>query len=96
VRDCLRPGGALLLRIGDAGAGLPFRIGDGVDRLVTRVRGHRAAPTHCRALPAWMVVLAGLGFDVEALPMSRGTPFANVLLAARLPSLNSSDVEAVA
>lgn len=83
VRAALVPGGALLLRIGDMRQRRGFRISQWVDRLVTRVRGHRVPPTWCRALPEWQATLAALGFTVEARPMSHGTPFANVLLVAR-------------
>jgi hypothetical protein len=33
----------------------------------------------------WRSALQALDFSVQAEPMSRGTPFANVLLAARTP-----------
>ena len=85
VKAALRPGGTLLLRVGDAAAGLPFRISNWVDAVVTFVRGHRLARLHCRPLSAWQQLLSGLGFAVEALPMHAGTPFANVLLIARVP-----------
>ncbi|MEY2688638.1 MAG: hypothetical protein RL375_2836 [Pseudomonadota bacterium] len=82
-----RPGpGKLLLRVGDQQARLGFAISQWVDRVVTRVRGHRAAPTHGRPLTAWIERLRELGFDVTPRPMSAGTPFANVLLVASLPA----------
>ena len=85
VRDALRASrGTLLVRVGDAAAGLPFHISLGVDRTVTFIRGHRLPRMHCRPLAAWTTTLQSLGFAVEAIPMSAGTPFANVLLAARL------------
>ena len=85
VRDALRPSrGSLLLRIGDASAGLPFKTSLWVDRTVTFIRGHRLPKMHCRPLAEWKTTLLSLGFTVEAIPMSAGTPFANVLLAARL------------
>jgi SAM-dependent methyltransferase len=83
VRDALVPGGRLLLRVGDAGSRRGFVVSQWVDQLVTRVRGHVAPPTHGRPLSAWAAQLQTLGFDVEARPMSQGTPFANVLLVAR-------------
>lgn len=83
VRDALAPGGILLLRVGDAAAGLPFRISNWVDFLVTTLRGHRLSRLHCRPLAEWQRVLASLGFTVQAQPMSEGTPFANVLLVAQ-------------
>ena len=85
VRQSLAPGGVLLLRVGDAAAGLPFAISNWVDHAVTRLRGHRLGTLYCRPLAAWKTALQKLGFVVEALAMSQGTPFANVLLVARLP-----------
>lgn len=84
VRDALSAGGVLLLRVGDAAAGLPFRVSQGVDRVVTFVRGHRLGQLYCRPLREWIDVLTEFGFAVEALPMSQGTPFANVLLVGRV------------
>jgi len=84
VRHALSPGGVLLLRVGDAAAGLPFRVSQGVDRVVTFVRGHRLAQLYCRPLREWIDVLTAIGFEVQALPMSEGTPFANVLLVGRV------------
>lgn len=85
VRDALAGGGVLLLRVGDADAGLPFRLSNWVDWTVALARGHGATRFHCRSVAQWRQALTALGFDVQAEPMSRGTPFANVLLAARLP-----------
>jgi SAM-dependent methyltransferase len=82
VRDALSPQGVLLLRVGDAAAGLPFRISNWVDFVVTTLRGHRLTRLHCRPLEEWKRALASLGFTVQAQPMSEGTPFANVMLVA--------------
>ena len=82
VHAALRPGGRLLLRVGDASARRGFAISQWVDRVVTMVRGHRVPPTYGRTLAEWQAVLRRLGFDVQPVPMSRGTPFANVLLVA--------------
>ena len=76
--------GRLLLRVGDAGRVQRYRISQWVDRVVTGVRGHRAPPTWGRPLAEWVALLQGLGFAVRSLPMSQGTPFANVLLVADL------------
>lgn len=84
VRAALAPNGTLLLRVGDAGAGLPFTISLWVDKVVTFARGHRNARLHCRTLPQWREALTRLGFAVTTLPMHHGTPFANVLLIAKL------------
>jgi SAM-dependent methyltransferase len=84
VRLALPHGGTLLLRIGDAAARRGFAISQWVDRVVTFVRGHRVMPQFCRALHEWTTQLESLGFAVRSQPMSQGTPFANVLLVARV------------
>ena len=84
VRAALAPRGRLLLRVGDASSWCGFAISQCVDRTVTRIRGHRVAPTWGRPLTDWMALLERLGFAVNSVPMSRGTPFANVLLVAEL------------
>ena len=91
VRDALRRGapgrvpavpGRLLLRVGDAASRRGFAISQWVDRTVTRIRGHKVSPTWGRTLDEWIAVLQRLGFAVQPIPMSEGTPFANVLLVA--------------
>ena len=74
----------LLLRVGDAASTRGFAISQWVDRVVTTVRGHSVPPTWGRPLAAWVTQLQGLGFEVSSVPMSQGTPFANVLLVADL------------
>ena len=86
VRRSLVPGGVLLLRVGDAAAGLPFSISKWVDHTVTTLRGHRLGRLHCRTLAQWQSALQKLGFLVDTQAMSQGTPFANVLLIAKLPA----------
>ena len=83
VRTALSPSGVLLLRIGDAGGGLPFRISNWVDQAVSFVRGHGLLRLHCRSLRDWIALLERLGFRTDAIPTSANTPFANVLLVAR-------------
>jgi SAM-dependent methyltransferase len=82
VHAALRPGGRLLLRIGDQDSKGGFAASQWVDRIVTNIRGHRAPPTWGRPLDAWLKTLRALGFVVRAVPKSEGTPFANVLLVA--------------
>jgi SAM-dependent methyltransferase len=84
VQAALQPRGRLLLRVGDMDDARGFRVSQWVDIAVTWVRGHRAAPTWGRSVAQWSAALQGLGFSVRALPMSAGTPFANVLLVADL------------
>lgn len=82
VHQALGARGRLLLRVGDMDARRGFAASQWVDRVVTMVRGHRVPPTWGRPLPAWKRLLTDTGFAVQALPMSEGTPFANVLLVA--------------
>lgn len=87
VHAALSPGGRLLLRVGNAADRQRFAVSQWVDRVVTRVRGHRVPAVYGRTLAEWTSLLQGLGFAVEARPMSRGTPFANVLLVCRREAL---------
>jgi SAM-dependent methyltransferase len=82
VRAALPLDGLLLLRVGDAGSGLRFRYTQWVDLVVMLARGHSLVTLHCRKIEQWRALLQECGFDLEAMPMSRGTPFANVLLLA--------------
>ena len=94
VCEALTPrGGLLLLRIGDAAAGWRFHVTRLVDVVMTSIRGARWQRLHCRPLASWLAHLDALGFEVTAVPMSRGTLFANVLLIARLPAARSAAVD---
>jgi hypothetical protein len=84
IRDALSPRGVLVLRVGDAAGGWPFRFSVWVDHVVTFARGHRNSRLHCRPLAHWTATLGELGFSVRSLPMNQGTPFANILLVAQL------------
>jgi len=82
VHRALVPGGRLLLRVGDASQRSAFRFTQAVDRVVTLLRSRRFAPMCVRPLTEWMALLQRLGFAVQSVPMSQGTPFANVMLVA--------------
>jgi SAM-dependent methyltransferase len=83
VRLALSSEGRLLLRVGNAAAGLPFLWSNWVDAIVAMVRRQRWVRLYCRPLSQWLTDLTRLGFHVESLPMHQGTPYANVLLVAR-------------
>ena len=83
VHAALGPAGRLLLRVGDAAQHRGFAVSQWVDRIVTFVRGHRVPPTFGRTLAQWLETLARAGFTATPVPMSQGTPFANVLLLAQ-------------
>lgn len=82
VRAALDASGLLLLRIGDRAGGLRFRVSRWVDRAALLARGHGLPTLHCRSVAQWCSLLQECGFQSEAVPMSQGTPFANVLLIA--------------
>ena len=84
VRAALPPNGLFLTRVGDAGAGLRFRLSTWIDRTVAFFRGNGPPRLHCRSLPDWIRALEALGFRVETAPMNGDLPFANVMLVARL------------
>ena len=84
VRAALGTDGRLLLRIGNAAGGWPFRISNWVDFMAATARGHRLGKLHCRTLDQWKIALETLGFAVTSVPMSQGTPFANVLLVGKI------------
>jgi SAM-dependent methyltransferase len=84
VRSALPVGGRLLMRVGDAASKRNFIASQWCDKLVTFVRGHRVTPRFGRRLSEWISHLESLGFEVRSQPMSKGTPFANVLLVAQV------------
>ncbi len=83
IRAALPTGGTFITRIGDAAGGLPFYYSNWVDRTVFFLRGHRVNRIYCRALNEWQEVLQRNGFEVDPMPMHKGTPFCNVMLIAR-------------
>jgi cyclopropane fatty-acyl-phospholipid synthase-like methyltransferase len=80
VRAALEVGGRLLLRVGDAAGGLRFRYSQWVDQTIMLLRGHSWVRTHCRTVTEWLALLNETGFEARPVPMSEGTPFANVML----------------
>lgn len=85
IRAALEPGGLLVTRIGNAQGGWRFRVSQWVDLIMANAQGHRIRSMYCRPLAEWIRTLEARGFSVTAQPMSEGTPFANVLLVARVP-----------
>ena len=86
IRAALPARGLFVTRIGDAGAGLPYRLSNWVDHAVVFARGHRLPKLYGRRLGEWVGLLQALGFVVDSAPMSDGKPFANTLLVCRLPA----------
>ncbi len=83
IADALAPGGLFLMRVGDVTAGGVAVLTRIIDHLVTLARGAGLHRFHTRTVPQWIEALERRGFAVGAEPMSKGTPFANVLLVAR-------------
>ena len=79
----LEPGGLLLLREADADAGFAFQATKCSAWFDAAMRGRFGQQLRCRSAAHWSDALARRGFAVDAEPMSRGTPFANVLFVAR-------------
>ncbi len=79
----LEPGGLLLVRDADAGAGVAFRVTRWSVRLQEILQGRLRNRLHYRSALQWAGLLESHGFSVGMEPMSAGTPFANVLFVAR-------------
>jgi SAM-dependent methyltransferase len=79
----LEPGGLLLLREADAGAGFAFQVTQWGERFAGALRAEFGQQLHYRSAAHWLAELARCHCAVSAQPMSEGTPFANVLFVAR-------------
>jgi SAM-dependent methyltransferase len=84
IRAALPAGGVLITRVGNAGSGWRFRFSQFVDRCMALKQGHRLPRMWCRPVSEWVSALESRGFVVSTRPMSQGTPFANVMIAAHL------------
>ncbi len=83
AREALSGGGILLLRVGNAAGGVRFALGKWMDQMVLLVSGRGFRRLHCRSVVEWRDLLSSTGFESEPVPMSSGTPFANVLIIAK-------------
>ena len=81
--EALAPGGVLLLREADSDGGLPFQVTRWAEQAACAARGQWRQVLTYRPSADWLSLLNGLGLTAMALPMSRGTPFANTLFIAR-------------
>ncbi|HEY0510344.1 MAG TPA: DUF2062 domain-containing protein [Thermoanaerobaculia bacterium] len=79
----LHPGGILLLRDADAGAGWRFTATRLQERLSATFRRHWGQRFHYRSAADWRALLERSDLTVDVQPMGMGTPYANVLLAGR-------------
>jgi O-methyltransferase involved in polyketide biosynthesis len=85
VADTLEPGGLLLIRDADAAGGLRFLATRIQERTCALARRHWRQRFHYRSAEDWRGLLRGLGLEVDVAPMAEGTPYSNVLIAARRP-----------
>jgi SAM-dependent methyltransferase len=83
ARAALPAGGLLLLRVGNAAAGLRSSFSSALDGAVALARRGRWPRLTYRSLEDWQALLVRSGFTGRTLPMSAGTPFANVLFVAQ-------------
>ena len=84
IRAALDMGGLFVTRVGDASGRLRFALSQIVDFGISFAHGHRSGRLWCRPLADWVSALEARGFAVQAIPMSAGTPFANVMLVSRV------------
>jgi len=78
----LEPGGRLLVREADAAGGLRFRLTAFFERLALGSGVTRGEGLVFRPAAEIAAALEALGTSVRVLPMSEGTPLANVLFVA--------------
>jgi len=83
IAAALEPGGLLLIRDADAGAGWRFTATRAQERLCALARRHWRQSFHYRSQSEWMSLLEKNGLAPTAEPMARGTPYSNVLIAGR-------------
>ena len=82
----LRPGGALLIRDAESGAGFRSLLTRWSERLTVAVGRHRGEGVYLRPSEELQAVLTSQHLQVEGHPCREGTPFANVLFVARHPA----------
>jgi uncharacterized protein (DUF2062 family) len=79
MAEVLAPGGVILVREADAGAGWRFQAVRGGNRIKAIAFGHWRQTFHFRTASEWTACFERLGFDVARQETGDGTPFANVL-----------------
>lgn len=84
VVEALEPGGALLIREVDGGEGWRARVTRAAERVRALGRGEPGQRFHYRSAREWVAIVERLGCTADVRPMRAGTPFANVLITARV------------
>ena len=88
-RAALRPGGVLLIRDVDAGAGKSFFVNRLYERAMTGLGFTRADRLNFRTRGEWLQLLANAGFESACEPCSR-YPFADLLFVCKLPAVQAA------
>lgn len=83
IAAALEPGGILLIRDADAGAGWRFTATRIQERACALARRHWRQRFHYRSQAEWMSLLEKNGLTPTAEPMAQGTPYSNVLIGGR-------------
>ena len=84
MRAALRPGGTVLMRVGDVDAGWRFRLGLWIDQGTSFLHGNGLPRVCGRPRAGWAAELERLGFTVSVQQMNGRPPFANLLIEGRL------------
>jgi uncharacterized protein (DUF2062 family)/SAM-dependent methyltransferase len=79
VTLALRPGGVIVIREADAGAGWKFGVVRAGNRIKALAVGEWKQTFHFRSASEWMAVFDRLGLSADVRQMGQGTPFGNVL-----------------
>ncbi|RYU59643.1 methyltransferase domain-containing protein [Methylolobus aquaticus] len=80
----LNPGGLLVIREADAAAGWRFATTVAAERISAWRRCEWRQRYHYRSRTEWVNRLGELGLAVRTIPMSEGTPFANLLYCGEM------------
>ncbi len=80
IHAALRPGGRLILRVGDAGRTTRARISRLIDSLVLACRRQWLVTQHCRSRADWIGLLQQSGFKVQILADHEYGPFSTILM----------------
>lgn len=86
----LEPGGVILVREADAGAGWKFRAVQAGNTLKALAFGDWGRRFHFRTEEAWRQAFASAGFAVAVRGASQGTPFGNALFVLTRPRHESA------
>jgi SAM-dependent methyltransferase len=76
--------GFLIFREGNKNRDIRFKLTQWVESILAFLFRHEIRRHYYRSTSEWINLLYALGFQVDAVPMSKGTPFANVLFVARI------------